>query len=170
MKNEKLYIYYYSAQLEQAEKLQNQIQTFGLETELVNLDSQDSDIELVNGLIEHSVNPFPILRIGDLKIKAMFQNPNNTLLEKLFSDSPEKHELPEAIIYCTTWCGDCHQLKHWMDSQKIAYREILIEDSEDLKEQITRWSGGRRVIPTVDYDSIGRLFNPGITVFQKLYK
>ncbi len=170
MKNEKLYIYFYSAQIQQAEKLHKQMQVFELEPELVNLDTQSSDIELVSGLVEHSDNPFPILRIGDMKIRAILQNPNIELLEKLFSESPEKQKLPEATIYSTTWCGDCTQLKMWMNSQKIPFKEILIEDSEELKEQITRWSGGRRVIPTVEYESIGRLFNPGISVFQKLYK
>ncbi|HDL00936.1 MAG TPA: glutaredoxin family protein [candidate division Zixibacteria bacterium] len=169
MKNEKLYIYYFSAQKEQAELLLSQIQTFGFDAESVNLETQETERKLVNGLIEKSDNPFPILRIGEQKIKAMFQNPKLKLLQKIFSSDSENHALPHATIYSTATCGDCRQLKMWMDSQKIPYTEILIENSEKLKEQITRWSGGRRVVPTVEYESIGRLFNPGIAVFQKLY-
>ncbi len=171
MKNEKLYIYYYSAQAKQAEKLLNLIQTFEIDAESVNLEIQNTEKELVDGLTEKSDNPFPILRIGEQKIKAVFQNPKPELLLKIFSSgNSESHILPHAAIYSTTWCSDCKQLKYWMDSQKIPYTEILIEDSEELKEQITRWSGGRRVVPTVEYESVGRLFNPGMAVFQKLYK
>ena len=123
MKNEKLYLYFYIAQIEEADKLYAQIQSYGLEAELINLETQNTDLELVNGLIEQSNNPFPILRIGELKIRAMFQNPNIELLEKLFSDKSENLELPQATIYSTAWCGDCRQLKMWMDSQKISYKE-----------------------------------------------
>ncbi len=171
MKNEKLYIYHNSDRIEQAELLLKRLQTFDLKAETINLENQKEDLELVNGLIEKSDNPFPILRIGNEKIRAMLENPKPEILHKLFStEDADKHELPQATIYSTKWCGDCKQLKIWMNSQNIPYSEILIEDSEELKEQITRWSGGRRVVPTVEYESIGRLFNPGIAVFQKLYK
>jgi len=170
MKNEKLYIYFDSAQLEQDESLKKNILSLDMETEFINVDENQNDLELVNGLIEKSENSLPILRIGEHKIRAVLYNPNIELLQKIFSDSSANIDLPQPTIYSTTWCGDCRQLKFWMDSQKITYDEILIEDSEELKEQIVRWSGGRRVIPTVDYESIGRLFNPGITLFQKLYK
>ncbi len=171
MKNEKLFVYYYAAQANEADLLLSQLKEYGLNVESIDLDKQDSEIELVNGLVEHSENPFPILRIGEQKIKAMLQNPNSETIRKLFSDNTNKSvEIPKATIYSTSFCGDCRQLKMWMDSQKISYKEILIEDSEELKEQITRWSGGRRVVPTVEYKSVGRLFNPGIKVFQKLYE
>lgn len=171
MKNEKLYIYFYTAQIKQAGQLQTQIQSFGLEAELINLDDRHSDVELVNGLVEQSEAPFPILRIGEQKIIAVFYKPSNELLDKLFShENMSTIKLSDLEIYSSTHCGACTQLKLWFDSQKIEYSEIQIQDSEALKQQIISWSGGRRVVPTINYKSIGRLFNPGISTFQKLYK
>ena len=170
MKNEKLYIYFYPNEQEEATKLLERIKSLGLSAEFINLDQQPDDTKLVSGLVEKSVDPFPVLRVGELKIRAVFNNPQLELLEKIFAiDSKNQLNLPQPTIYSTTWCGDCKQLKFWMDSQKLTNKEILIEDSEELKDQIYRWSGGRRVIPTISYESIGRLFNPGIAFFQKLY-
>lgn len=55
-----------------------------------------------------------------------------------------------VIMYTTTWCGDCHAAKRYLDSRGVAYHEVNIEDTPGAAEQVMRWSGGYRTVPTFD--------------------
>lgn len=55
-----------------------------------------------------------------------------------------------VIMYTTTWCGDCHAAKRYLDSRGVAYREVNIEETPGAAEQVMRWAGGYRTVPTFD--------------------
>ena len=36
-------------------------------------------------------------------------------------------ETPQVIMYCRSWCGDCHRALHWLDSKGYEYEVIDID-------------------------------------------
>ena len=170
MQNEKLFLYFDTETKNEADVIVDNLKEYNLSLELVNIETDSYDKELIEGLKEKFESPYPMLRIGDEKIRAVLVQPSTTVLNKIFNNSSgESLNLPEPQIFSTTFCGDCRQLKQWMDLNNIKFSESIIEGSEELIEQIVRWSGGRRVVPTVLYPGIGRFFNPGLNVFKNLH-
>lgn len=56
--------------------------------------------------------------------------------------------MPTIVMYSTSWCGDCRNAKRFLREAGIEYKEIDIDNDEKAAQQIIKWSGGRRVIPT----------------------
>lgn len=52
----------------------------------------------------------------------------------------------ELIVYTSTWCGDCREAKRWLNQNKIAYREINIEETPGAAEEVIQHTG-KRAIP-----------------------
>jgi len=52
----------------------------------------------------------------------------------------------ELIVYTSTWCGDCREAKRWLNQNKIAYREINIEEIPGAAEEVIQHTG-KRAIP-----------------------
>ena len=48
-------------------------------------------------------------------------------------------------IYSTTWCPSCRAAKSLLDSKKIEYNEINIEEAEISREQLKELTGGHTV-------------------------
>lgn len=57
-----------------------------------------------------------------------------------------------VIMYTTSWCPDCRAAKRYLDGRGVAYEEVNIEQTPGAAEQVERWSGGYRTVPTFDID------------------
>lgn len=55
----------------------------------------------------------------------------------------------EVVIYTTVTCGQCWALKLWLKRERIAFREIGIEDDAQARRFVRGVSGGYTSVPTV---------------------
>ena len=64
------------------------------------------------------------------------------------------------IVYSTTWCGDCRTTKRVLQEAAAPFSEIDLDRDRGAEALVLQRSGGRRVVPTLQFD--GRLwaFNP----------
>jgi glutaredoxin len=56
---------------------------------------------------------------------------------------------PTCIVYCRSWCGDCHRALAWLDEQGYAYTEIDIEEDESALARCVELAG-KVVTPTFE--------------------
>ncbi len=54
-------------------------------------------------------------------------------------------------MYTTTWCGDCHVTKNFLQKFEIPFEEINIEQDHGAAELVMRINNGRRSVPTLVY-------------------
>jgi glutaredoxin len=105
---------------------------------------------------------FPLVRVGE-KIRSLFFNPTPAVLARLFvegvADAPLASEPLE--VFSANWCPDCRVLESALDRKGVSYRKVDIETTPGAPESIMRWSGGRRVVPTVRVGENVVMFNPG---------
>lgn len=55
----------------------------------------------------------------------------------------------ELVVYTTITCGQCWALKLWLKRERIAFREIGIENDADARRFVRGASGGYMSVPTV---------------------
>ncbi len=55
----------------------------------------------------------------------------------------------EIIIYGTTWCGDCHRSRRFLDRHGIYYTFIDVDFDPEGLTFVKHANGGRRVVPTI---------------------
>lgn len=74
--------------------------------------------------------------------------------------------IQHITMYTTDWCGDCRTAKRFLRDAGIEFEEINIDRDPSAAQRVIGWSGGRRVIPTLDIRTgDGRqtiLHNPGL--------
>ncbi len=46
--------------------------------------------------------------------------------------------MKDITVYSTSWCGFCHQLKEWLKSQDIEFKEVDIEEDRSAAEEIVK--------------------------------
>jgi thioredoxin reductase (NADPH) len=51
-------------------------------------------------------------------------------------------------MYTTSWCPDCYIAKRYLSQRGVEYDEVDIEETPGAAEQVERWSGGYRTVPT----------------------
>lgn len=68
----------------------------------------------------------------------------------------------KLVMYTTTWCGYCRQLKRQLDEHAIAFREINIEKTPGAAEFVMQVNGGDRTVPTVLFPDGSTLTNPSL--------
>ena len=59
-----------------------------------------------------------------------------------------------VVVYCTPWCPDCHDARHWLSDHGISYTEVDIYTTEGAEEQVRKWNRGHLITPTFDIDSV----------------
>jgi len=62
---------------------------------------------------------------------------NNTLSRPTGVTAPKA----KVILYSTTWCGVCKKAKRWLRSNKIAFREYDVENSERGRKDYKKMKG-----------------------------
>jgi len=72
------------------------------------------------------------------------------------------------IVYSTSWCGDCRNAKRVLQEAAAPYSEIDLDRDRGAEALVLQKSGGRRVVPTLQFD--GRLwaFNPPPPLLRRL--
>ena len=72
----------------------------------------------------------------------------------------------KIIVYTTSWCGDCRNLKNALHDRQIFFEERDIEKNDEDYKTMMGHTNGKRVIPTVDIE--GKiLINPRINDLEK---
>ncbi len=76
----------------------------------------------------------------------------------------------ELVMYSTTWCGYCVRLKHFMDREGIAYREVNIEHDDDAAEFVRSVNRGNQTVPTVLFPDGTAVTNPSPAQVRELLR
>jgi mycoredoxin len=80
--------------------------------------------------------------------------------------------LPAAgsvVMFSTTWCGYCKNLKSQLDRAGVPYTEVNIEEVEGTAEVVAAVNGGNQTVPTVVFPDGTTATNPSLsTVRQRL--
>ena len=66
----------------------------------------------------------------------------------------------KLIVYGASWCPDCHRSLEYLDSHKISYDWVNIEDSRDAADMVTKLNKGMRIIPTIVFPDGSSLAEP----------
>lgn len=112
---------------------------------------------------------FPLVRVGE-KIRSLFFNPSPAVLARLFVEGVAEAPLAsESLeVFSANWCPDCRVLESALDRKGVTYKKVDIETTPGAPESIMRWSGGRRVVPTVRIGADVVMFNPGPTALARV--
>lgn len=68
----------------------------------------------------------------------------------------------EIVMYSTTWCGYCRQLKRQLAEEGIAFSEVNIEKTPGAADFVMSVNGGDRTVPTVLFPDGSTLTNPSL--------
>lgn len=60
---------------------------------------------------------------------------------------------PECIVYCRSWCGDCHRALRWLDETGYKYTVIDIDDDTDARKRCVELAG-KVITPTFEIGDI----------------
>lgn len=63
----------------------------------------------------------------------------------------------QIVMYTTSWCGDCHAARAFLNEHNIEYTEVNIEEDEEAVKLVMRVNNGKRSVPTFEID--GHYFN-----------
>ena len=56
---------------------------------------------------------------------------------------------PDCIVYCRSWCGDCHRALRWLDEQGYEYESVDIELLPAAADRVIELAG-KVVTPTFE--------------------
>ena len=56
---------------------------------------------------------------------------------------------PTVDIYTGTNCAPCARAKRLLTDKGVQYRELNVEESDEVRAEMQRRSGGRRTVPQV---------------------
>lgn len=62
-------------------------------------------------------------------------------------------EQAKCIVYCRSWCGDCHRALHWLDSKGYEYEVVDIDADLDARERCIELAG-KVVTPTFEIGDV----------------
>ena len=63
-------------------------------------------------------------------------------------------------VYGTTWCGDCRRAKLFLDTRKIGYDWVDIEEDAQAAMKVMEINGGYRSVPTIVFEDGSILVEP----------
>jgi glutaredoxin len=56
---------------------------------------------------------------------------------------------PKCVVYCRSWCGDCHRALKWMDAAGYDYELIDIDEDPVARERCVQLAG-KVITPTFE--------------------
>lgn len=71
-----------------------------------------------------------------------------------------------VLMFSTTWCGYCRNLKGQLDRAGVAYTEINIEEVEGTAELVAEVNGGNQTVPTLLFADGSSATNPSLATVQ----
>ncbi len=72
------------------------------------------------------------------------------------------------ILYSATWCPDCKKVKRTLDESHLSYQEVDLDTDIEAEALVLERSGGRRVVPTLQFDERLFVFNPEPALLARL--
>ena len=69
-------------------------------------------------------------------------------------------EVPEIIMYGTTWCGQTRRARALLDKNNIPYRWIDIDIELDARKIVEEINNGYRSVPTIIFPDGSHLTEP----------
>lgn len=162
MSGDKVYLYHRSNQNDSLPHRQYDV-------ELVNVDADAAAREESAAWTGGDDNLLPVLRFGEDAIYATVFNPGRELFSRLLGNTTiAARSLPRAVVYSGSKCDNCERLKYWLTRHNIAFDEINVDTDVAALDRIRQWSGGRRVIPSIEFPGTARLFNPPLEMLERL--
>ncbi|MBX7218484.1 MAG: glutaredoxin family protein [Blastocatellia bacterium] len=167
---EAIFIYFDSAQIVRPDSLAAFFTSYGMAPALVDINQNPAAQEETAKWTDGRTDVFPLVRVGD-KIRALFFNPTPEALKPIFdtmatADAATLGNLPVTVL-SADWCPDCRRLEGYFDRKAKPFTKINIETTPGAPEKIIRWSGGRRVVPTIRIGEDVLFFNPPPHVIGK---
>lgn len=168
---EPIYIYHTASSPVEQSTISEFFQSHHLSFTTVDLNQNPQAREDVSKWSDGREDVTLVIRVGD-KIRALFFNPAVVTLSRMFephnsADSEHLRSLP-ITVFSADWCPDCRRMEWYLDQHQTVYSKINIELVPGTPEKVMRWSGGRRVIPTIRIGENILLFNPGPQVIGAL--
>jgi len=71
-----------------------------------------------------------------------------------------------VLMFSTTWCGYCKNLKSQLDRAGVAYTEVNIEEVEGTAEIVAGVNGGNQTVPTLVFPDGSIATNPSLADVQ----
>jgi mycoredoxin len=70
--------------------------------------------------------------------------------------------MPEAelIVYATSWCGDCHRARRFLEERQVAYRWVDIDHDQQAEALVKKVNRGNRSVPTLVFPDGSLLVEP----------
>ena len=69
-----------------------------------------------------------------------------------------------VLMFTTTWCGYCKNLKSQMDRAGVSYSEVNIEEVEGTAEIVALVNGGNQTVPTLVFPDGSTATNPSLAL------
>lgn len=79
---------------------------------------------------------------------------------RTFAKGEEHMEQAGITVYGTTWCGDCRRAKLFLDTRKIGYDWVDIEEDAEAALKVMEINGGYRSVPTIMFEDGSILVEP----------
>lgn len=139
--------------------------------EVIDLSRDPSARGLADGFTDGHESLYPVLRIGGDRIVATVFCPTQDLLRQLMGDRPApdlQQSLPKPKVYHAGQCLGCDHIEAWLNRHGIDYEKINIGLDTPTGDKIAKWSGGRRVVPTIEFPGMARLFDPPLDLLARL--
>ena len=67
-----------------------------------------------------------------------------------------------VVMFSTTWCGYCKNLKSQLDRAGVAYTEVNIEEVEGTADLVASVNGGNQTVPTLVFPDGSTATNPSL--------
>jgi len=67
-----------------------------------------------------------------------------------------------VVMFSTTWCGYCTNLKSQLDRAGVSYSEVNIEEVEGTAELVAAMNGGNQTVPTIVFPDGSTATNPSL--------
>jgi mycoredoxin len=71
-----------------------------------------------------------------------------------------------VLMFSTSWCGYCRNLKNQLDRAGVAYTEVNIEEVEGTPELVAEVNGGNQTVPTLVFPDGSTATNPSLATVQ----
>jgi mycoredoxin len=66
----------------------------------------------------------------------------------------------ELTVYATSWCGDCHRARRFLDEHRVAYRWVDIDQDREAEALVKAVNRGNRSVPTLVFPDGSLLVEP----------
>jgi mycoredoxin len=71
-----------------------------------------------------------------------------------------------VVMFTTSWCGYCKNLKSQLERAGVAYTEVNIEEVNGTAEIVARVNGGNQTVPTLVFPDGSTATNPSLADVQ----